>query len=234
MELEGKRMRMEQASREEDLMIFDGEAQRMYVVDAAKKTYHLLDEATAKAMGAKISAQMAAIPPEVRERMKAAGMDPGTPKATPKHTWSIEKAGGSATVARHACQYYRLLKDGKPAGHGEEVCLIAWGGDVRREDFVAWPEFGKFLEKTLGAMMSGIGGDRGMGNMGEQMFGAWFSTAPGFPGQSVKVDASGKRTVDWEITSIERRAIPAGRFAPPAGYKQVAMDEEMPGPKHGK
>jgi hypothetical protein len=228
LELEGKRLRTESAGEAERIMLFDGEAQRMILLDPVRKTSRTMDEATARQTGDRLGQQLAKLPPEARRRLQAAAGQ-GTPAgASSRHRWSLEAAGGSTTVAGRPCRFYRLVRDGKvdEAGrHHDELCLIPWGGDLRREDFASWTALGTFFERLTAAMTSGLGGGAAPGHPGERFFGAWFQDAPGFPGQTVEVDASGKRTVDWELTSIERRSLPADRFAVPGGYREVAPEE---------
>jgi hypothetical protein len=233
MDLEGKRLRTDASDGHERTMVFDGEAQRMLLIDSGKKTYRVMDETTARAAADKLGQELAKLPPEAREKLKAAlaSRKEGAP-AAPHHRWSLEATGGSGTAAGRSCRYYRVLKDGKPdegsRGHGE-VCLIPWGGDLRREDFAAWAALGVFSEKLASAMAGGLtgGATGGAGRSAQtgRLFGAWFGEAPGLPGLSAHLDGSGQRVEDWELTSIERRAFPADHFAAPPGYRRVDQGE---------
>jgi len=231
MELEGKRMRTESTGSSERITLFDGQAQRLLLVNPEKKSYRVMDEASAKRTADQMAARLAQLPPEVRARLQA---QPGAGATPARHRWTIEKTGASATVAGRACTFYRVLKDGKAegtGGHRQEFCLIAWGGDLRRDDFAALAAMGLFAEKLASTMASGLGGGRGPGDLDGRLFGGWFADAPGFPGQAVRIDASGARTVDWELVSVERRSIPADRFAPPAGFEEQSLDAEGGAPR---
>lgn len=226
-ELDGKKMRAEQGDKRR-LMIFDGDAQRLYMAEPDKKVYQVVDEASARAQGEQLRSQMSNLPPAIREKMRAAGMGAGAPAPAATHVYKLEKTGESATVIDRPCEFYRVLRDGKPMDASNEMCLIPWGGSLRKSDFVAWHEMGKFSEHVLSSFMAGMGRSTSSA-MGGSFFGAWFEDSPGVPGESVKVDSSGKRKVVWALTSVEHRSLPASDFVPPADYREESM---MPGGSH--
>jgi len=50
-----------------------------------------------------------------------------------------------------------------------------------------------------------------------------------FPLRAVDTDASGKETSRMEVTKIEKKAVDDALFAPPAGYRTLAMPHGIPG-----
>jgi hypothetical protein len=125
---------------------------------------------------------------------------------------TFERAGGSDSAAGIRCDWYRLAVGGKPTG--EESCYAPWDSvGVKKAEF-------KVFEK-LEAFARSMADAAGMPSAGEG-FRDRFDRAPGAPIIEARV-VDGKRQVERKLVSIERGAIPADRFAPPAGFSESQM-----------
>lgn len=221
-ELEGKKLRSSPENRQDGhWAIFDGENHVLYAFDEKDKSYRRIDEATASEMGKRLKdvaeRAKAKMTPEQRAQLEAFLAAQEGSKKPKEHTWNFERTGGSEKVAGFSCDDYRVLRDGSPNG---EACFIRWGsGAFRKEDFQAVQEMGRFLEKTFAEMSEAEG--RGKPRAWRTEWITHFvDTGPGFPAVMDRVEKDGKRTRGMQLVKIERKSIEAGRFAPPADYRE--------------
>lgn len=225
-EMEGKKLRThsDEGRRHGSWTLFDGDKQVLYSVDDEKKAYHRMDQASGTAMAKQMNDAMekakARMTPEQRAQLEAMmeGRQSGAPNAAPKeHTFKFERTKGGQKVAGYSCDNYRVLRDGKPQS---EVCFVPWGtGALRKEDFVAFQEMGRFLEKTFSSMAerSGAGARPHRSSEWATHF---LGTAPGFPAVMDRLEEGGRRTREMRLVKVERTSLPPDRFAPPADYRE--------------
>lgn len=226
-ELEGKKLRSlpQGGHHGRASVIFDGDRHVFYSVDDEKKTYQRMDEASGAEMATGLKDAMeqakAKMTPEQRAQMEAFLSQQGTQSgkaASKEHAWKFERAPGGEKVAGHACDKYRVLRDGKLHS---EACFVPWGGAFRKDDFQAFQEMGRFLEKTFGAVSESQG--HGRKSLSDDWVTRFVETAPGFPAVMDRVGENGERTREMRLVKIERASLAAGRFAPPADYREKKL-----------
>ena len=233
--LDGNKLRTEEIGGDQagDVMIYDGDAQKMIIIDVKAKTYTEMTPAKLKAQISEANAQMkdsmAKMPAEQRAQMKAAmeKMDPETRKrmeammsggslqqvAGPKKT-RFEKTGKQQTVAGYACEGFRQLTDNKVEMQG---CFIPWSAAaVAKADMGSLTKMREFIHEG------------GQGLMDAAPF-ALLAEMPGFPGDWARVNKDGTESNKMSLTSIKRGSISADNFKVPAGYTENELEH---GPKH--
>jgi len=185
-------------------MVFDGEAQKMLEIDPAARKYTELTQADAQVLAEQMQAAMAHVPPEQRARIEA--MRAARAEAV-KHDVKYQPTGKRDTVAGYACQGYTVIRDGEEKREG---CFIPWGSAVKKEDFAALNEMGKFLDTIYSRAY-------GAPTQGELRITEQIERAPGFPAVIEQV-SGGKRQPEHRLVSIKRTSISADVFQAPAGY----------------
>jgi dsDNA-binding SOS-regulon protein len=221
-ELEGKKLRsLSHGDRDEGhSAIFDGDQHVFYALDDKDKSYRRMDEASANSLSDVMEKAKARMTPEQRAQMDAylaKQQGAQTAAAAKQHTFTFEREAGSESVAGYTCQDYRVLRDGAPESEG---CFVPWeAGVLKKTDFEALQEMGRFFEKTVGSL-TGAGSGGGFA-------GGWVTrfvdTAPGFPAVMRRVDKDGKQTHEMRLVKIERTTLAASRFSPPADYREKPM-----------
>lgn len=204
------------------VMLRDGAAKKMYLVDAVKKTVVAIAEQDPKEMEAKqaqfraqMQAQLAQLPPEQRARVEAtmlgqAGAPAGKEAA---FTWEKKKTP-ARKVSGFSCEDYVIKRDGKTRG---EACYASWKSiGLTAEDF----------KETMTKAMPAPGG---ASPMGQQAFEAE-AAAPGFPVWRAFLDEQGQITAQTTVKSVSKTALPAETFEIPKGYTEKSMAEMM-GPR---
>lgn len=189
----------------------------MTTVIPSRKSYMVLDAAQVAA-GAKqaadamkqMEAQLASLPPQMREMMKQQMPNMGTGR--PLIEMKVNRTGRSDNKAGHACQMVEIVITGLPmAGPmGQEHCVVEPGklgipaADL--ETIKAMAVFAKEMTKDLGQM---VGGMPDLAEMG------------GWP-----VWTKEKRTgASWGLKTVTTGAVAPGLFAVPAGYKQEQLPQ---------
>lgn len=217
--VEGSRMRMEHGGEGGVVWLFDAEKKQLTILDPKAKTYSEANEADMKAAGARFKAQMdaarrqmesamAKMPPAQRAQMEAMMAKRGqTSKTPPPEPTSFEPTGAKSTVAGFACDGYREVRGGQTRAEG---CYIPWGPAVSREDLKPLRAMSEFMSDMIPPGM-----DAGRATIADQ-----FGKAPGFPALRAAVDASGKKSDEERLVSLTRGAVPADKFAVPAGFKE--------------
>lgn len=221
--VEGNKMRIESNRGKESLMIYDGDQQKMYLLQPEKKTYSeitpqtirsatdrarkQLDEAKTKMtpeQRKQYEEMMNKLPADQRERMaQAIGQQPAKEKPSDLK-W--ERTGTKDTVAGYPCEGFREIKDGKPEAEG---CFIPWSaGAITKADLAPFKKMEQFLAES-----GTTPPDKRLSTF------ARLENGPGFPGvwKSADSDAKAKQTV----TSIKRGGISSDKFQIPAGYTKT-------------
>jgi hypothetical protein len=221
---DGDRARIENPEREAQMtsVIIDATGKKMTLIDDRAKTYVEVTEEDLKrirgqmaGMRAQLQERMKTMPPEQRKKMEEAMSQMGAgggagaggePAKPPTHTWKFEALGQKKTVNGIACQMYKVIRDGKPH---EEDCISPWSaGLVKKSDFEGLRKFGEEMASGMG--VSGA-------KHSNQIF-EGIDRYPGVPITRVTLNDDGSRGEEEQIKSIKRDAIPASRFATPAGY----------------
>jgi hypothetical protein len=223
--IEGNKMRVEgnkSENRKESLMIYDGDAQKMMIVDPDKKTYSeitpqalhsfsdrmqkQMEEAKAKMtpeQRKQLDEMMNKMPPEQRQMM---GKPADPPPAKPKEQLKWERTGTTQTVAGYTCEGYREIKDGKVDAEG---CYLPWSaGAITKADMAPFKKMEQFVEQS--GMKSP---DRRLTTF------ARLEEAPGFPVVWKPADSEGKPK--QTVTSIKRGTVASDKFQVPAGYTKT-------------
>jgi len=221
-EFEAERMRSEE---EGGVDIFDGK--RMLQLNVQDRSYRVVDAESTKATVAGAKAQidgyLNALPPEQRAQAEKAMAQQRDGAKLPAVTY--QRAGGSGTAAGVRCDWYRTLLDGQAGPSAEEACYAAWGSlGLQKSDF-------KVLDK-LAAFARSMAEAAGVPPQGQAAYREGFDRMPGFPVIEAKVE-DGRRVVTSTLTEVKRGAIPADRFGPPAGFRQVPTDQFRSAPKRG-
>jgi hypothetical protein len=196
-QIEGNRMRVES---KDGVMIFDGDAKRLYQLDPAHRNYREMTEGDLKDMRAELEKAVKEMPPEMRAQVEAQ-MGAGRRDRKPAVKW--EKTGRSDKGLGRSCAVYREIVDGKPTG---EVCVVPFDAlGVRREDFQVFEAMADFVRS--------FGDQQAVGSV------EW-RDVPGMPVVTWDVDG-GKRTEEFRATKLQKASVPADRFKPPAGWEKV-------------
>jgi len=222
--VDGNKMRIDSGRDRENrgpqVTIFDGDAQKMILVNTEQKTYSELTREQLKAYTSQAQRQMQdsmpKLTPEQRQKMdqmmaQISGATPESKKSDePKRKW--ETTGSHSTVAGFPCEGFKELRDGKVHGEG---CYIPWNaGAITKADFAPMKKLGDFLAD------SGMGGKAAV----QREF-LEIEKLPGFPGVWVEISEDGKKENKSTVTSVKRGSISADKFQPPAGYTK---SEKMP------
>jgi hypothetical protein len=208
---EGNRLRIERGAEPRQVMIWDGDAQTLYQLDPAGRTYSRISQDDARKLAEQLQQALAKLPPAERARVEE-GLKQNA--GANRRTTTYEATGAARTVAGLACQEYRVLREGKLE---EEGCFVPWGpGAVTKADLAPLVSFGKFMERFL-AQAYGAAAERAGGlRIAEEL-----DRAPGFPAHVRHVDAEGKAAGEERLTKLERTTVPAERFGVPSGYTKV-------------
>lgn len=235
--LDGNKMRIETAEQKDTAIIYDGDAQKMLVIEPDQKQYGEMTPQALKASmdeaSKKMQEQMTKITPEQRKQMDEAlsKMDPesrkrieammagkgGSPPASAKSEakkpdvkW--EQTGTQQTVAGYRCKGFKEIRDGKAQAQG---CFIAWdAGAVTKADLAPMVKMQEFWSQV------------GWGPGSTGRFG-WteLQQMPGFPGVWSTLGANGEVENEHVVSSVKRGSVSGDKFQPPAGFKKVEMTQ---------
>jgi len=226
--LEGNKMRVESDKGRSPggLVIYDGDQQKMLILDPAKKTYSEMTPEGFKAMTKSMTARleeakakmtpeqrkqmddmMAKMSPEQRKQLEGAMGGSGSPPAekpkAPQLKW--ERTGTKQTVAGYPCEGFKEIKDGKPDAEG---CYIPWNaGAVSKSDLGPMRKMDEFISQSGLTAPS----QRGLTTFTQ------LDQMPGFPGIWIRT-SSGEAKEEQRVTDIKRGSIPADKFQLPSGY----------------
>jgi hypothetical protein len=223
-QIEKTRMRTEVTgpNGRKNIMVFDGSAQVMRMIDEGGKTYSEMTKADVDRMSAQMAGAMAQLqeqmknmPPEARARMEAMmqGAGRGISGMAAAQRPEYHKAGGTDKVGRWTCEKYEGMKNGAKTS---EICTVdpsATG--FTAADFEITKQFAEFFSKM---MPQGLERIFSVGTAGPTGF-------SGFPVRTVNYDNSGKVTSTMELTEVSRQNFADSLFAVPAGFQK----REFPG-----
>jgi hypothetical protein len=227
--VEGNKMRVETeagADTPSNTMIYDGDAQKMLILDPEKKTYseltpqslktaqerakHSMEQAMAKMTPEQRKQMEKMMTPEQRAQMEQFMSGGKEPKASevkePDVKW--ERTGTKETVAGFPCEGFKEMKSGKLDAQG---CYIPWGaGAITKDDLAPVLKIREFMTQAeMNMPAADVGGFTRL------------EKGPGFPGRWQKVAASGEKESAQSVTNVKRGTISPDKFRLPDGYKKV-------------
>ncbi len=223
--VEGNKMRVdsEPASGKKSTMIFDGDQQKMLLIDPEKKTYSEITPQAVKGVQAqarqRAQEQMAKLSPEQRKQMEQM-MTPeqrkqmqdlisGRSQAEAKQAdikWA--RTGAKQTVAGFPCEGFKELKDGKVDAEG---CYIPWSaGAVTKADLAPVHKLQEFMTQAgLNVPQPGLSNFMRL------------EEGPGFPGSWERVSDTGQKEHKESVSSVRRGGVSSDKFQLPAGYTKT-------------
>ncbi|HVH26484.1 MAG TPA: hypothetical protein VM818_06990 [Vicinamibacterales bacterium] len=220
-QIEKTRMRAESTdpSGAQRIIVFDGTAQVIRMIDPAKKTYTELTKAEVDRLGsqmndmmAKMQEQMKGMPPGMREKMEAMMRGRGMPGAAAAAKTEYRKTG-TGKVAKWTCDQYDGLVNNQKTS---EVCTVdpkALG--FTAADFEVTKQLAEFFRQL-------------MPQNAEQMFSIGANDPQGFSGVPVRrVYSIGPNQTVSELSEVSRQTFADSLFAVPTGYQKQTFS--MPG-----
>jgi len=219
-QIEKTRMRNERGiGGKPQIIIFDGTAQVIRMIDPERKTYRELTKADVDRLGSQMSGAMAQVqeqmknlPPEQRERMEAMMRGRGLGTAAVKTEY---RRNGTDKVGKWTCDKYDGYKKDEKVS---EICTVPVATlGLTAADFEITrlaAQFFQQLTPQLGEQLLSIG-----------------SPEQGFSGIPVKtVVTVGQRQITTEVTDVARKTFPDDGYAVPAGYQK----QELPVGRRGR
>lgn len=218
LEIEGPNLAMSvQGGEGEGRLIYRGDAREMIFEDHAEGTYTVIDEATLERIAGQMNAAMAQmeamlenLPEEQRamvRQMQERGM-PGMPGMDAMERPEVETrpTGRSDTRNGYPVEEWEVLEDGEVA---RRMWVTPWdevdGGDEAR---VAMTGMVEFFEAFIEAMPRMPGGPM-IQNPFRNM-----DVTGGIPVWTQEIGSDGSVEMESELTSSERRTLPASTFEP--------------------
>lgn len=206
------------------VMLRDGEAKKMYLIDHDKKAAVVVTEEDSKAQEerqaafkAQLEQQLSKLPPEQRARMEQGLLAQVAPPKQKVVPFTYEKKRGAARkVGAFTCEDYVIKRDGAVRG---EACYATWKSvGLNAQDFqktiaeaTPKPTFG-------GAAMQGAPDAEAE------------AAAPGFPVWRKFLDEQGAVTAETTVKSVSKEALGADKFEVPKGYELKSIaDQARPG-----
>lgn len=202
--VEGKKLRAENPN---GMIIFDGDAQKLWTIDPNQKSYSEITEADAarvkemrERMEKQMREQMDRMPPEQRSQMEEALERRKQEIDRPPRALTFEPLEGTKKNNRgFSCKPYRVIENGKPI---EEICFIPWkDAGVSLQDFEAFNAYEQFLKK--------LGADSGSQNRIFQDL----KQSPGIPAIVTTLPSENAPARSQELTELKRETIPPAQFA---------------------
>ena len=214
-QIEKTRMRAESegANGAKTIVVFDGGAQIMRMIDVEKKSYMEMTKADVDRAGAQMAGAMAQmqeqmknLPPAQRAQMEAMMKNmPGM--AAPAKT--EYRKTGTAQVGKWTCDKYDGYQNGQKTS---EICtvdpkVLGFG----MADFQVTQQLSEFFQKL-------------MPQQAEQMFSLGRNDPQGFSGVPVRrvLTILGRETV-VELTDVSRQTFADSTYAVPQGFQKTAF-----------
>jgi hypothetical protein len=206
-------------------MIFHGAEREMLMIDHARKSYIVIDEATLKDLVGQVSAAMQQVeeamknmPPEQRammeQMMKQRGMGPAP--AAPKPT-ELRRTGERGDQHGFAAEKYEVLRDGRKI---REVWVTPWDRiDGANDARAVFEEMADMMKETMEALAkSPMGGALADQNSFEHL-----KALGGYPVVTREFDENGTLETETVLKSATRKELAPADFQPPAGYAKQTM-----------
>lgn len=213
-QLERTRVRTETAgaSGVKQIVIFDGNAQVLRMIDPARKTYTEMTKADVDRLGdqmagatAQMQQQMKNMPPDERARMEAMMRGRGMPGAA--ETKTVYRKTGTDKVGKWTCDKYEGYRGTQKTS---EVCTVdpsALG--LTAADFDVTRQLAAFFQKIMPQNADRV---FSIGRLEDQGF-------SGVPVRRVSF-AGGQQQSVTELTEVTRQTFTDAVFAVPAGFQK--------------
>ena len=195
----GNKARWEGMDNGKNIMVFDGDAHTMMMIDPAKKTYMTITHADMD--------QMAAMMTPVADRGKDSKKDDDD-----FHV-DLAKTGRTETVAGVTCEVWHGTSTRKGEEKKEGEACVAKGVGFSLYDLML---NNPMTKRMRGSMQESMGKYKDMMSGGKGLL------------KMTSIE-SGKSTVDMEATKIEKKSVDDDAFKPPAGYTGQSMGQMMQG-----
>lgn len=191
------------------ILIIRMDREKIYTVNAEKKTYTEMTFAEMEAFANKMKSQMGGVKDQLREKLKdlppeqrklmEEKMGAYMQNAPTDQKVDLKLTGEQKVIAGHPCKKYSASQAGK------ELASFWVASDVRGFDNMRkdWMEFSKRMVSMSG--MSALADA--------------YQKIDGFP---METDAAGG--VTSVVTKVENRSTPAGEFEVPSGYTRTTLD----------
>lgn len=215
--LDRNRMRAETAdpTGNKRVVVFDGAAQVLRIIDDQAKTYREITKADVDRLGGmpdvmtQMQQQMQNLPPEQRAQieamMKARGGISGAGGPSGKTEY---KKVGTDRVGKWTCDKYEGVRNGQKTS---EVCTV----DPKVLGFTAADlEVPKQLAEFFSKLMP---------HAEDRMFRVGTGDDKSFAGVPVRTVSLGPQPSVTEVTDVSRQSLPDSTFAVPAGYQKTAF-----------
>lgn len=213
-QIEKNRMRAETIGQNgrKQVVIFDGTAQVLRILDDEAKTYQELTKADVDRLAAQMSGAMAQMqqqmqnmPPEQRARIEAMmqGRGMGAAAATPTEYKKV----GTDKVGKWTCDKYEGTQNGQKTS---EVCTVAPSAvGFTPADFEVTRQLAEFFSKIVP-------------QASERLFKLGSNEPNGYSGIPVRTVtfSNGQPQMTAEVTDATRANIPDSVFAVPSGYEK--------------
>ena len=226
--IDGERVRMEMTGMGPEgtgtaVIIFRGDRNVMWSVDAKRQSYTEVDRAKMQEMRAQSDAaraQMRAgrdkLPPAERARMQAM-LAASEAQATKLDPPTIKDTGRADKVSGFACREFEVSRHGVKES---EICVADWKtAGVTKADLASVGKLGKFQAESLEGMQARREGDDVL---------ALFDALDGLPVR-VRSFRGGQPRAEFHVLKIEHKALDAKLFEPPDGYKKRTFSISVPG-----
>ncbi len=215
-QIEPTRIRIERAGATGQVMVFDGDAQVMRIINPANKTYTELTKADMERLGAQMNQMMTQMqdqlknmPPEQRAQIESMMRGRGAAAMMGQAPKIEYQRAGSGHVGTWDCTKYDGLQDGKKVS---ELCTVSPSAlGFSQNDFQVTQQMADFFKAftppgmTANELFSVGGGDLG------------------FSGVPVSRTSVGPPEVSSELVSVEHQSFADAIFAVPDGYRKQAL-----------
>jgi hypothetical protein len=215
-QIEKTRMRadMMNAGGRKQVIVFDGNAQVLRIIDDEAKTYNEITKADVDQIASQMAGamsmmqqQMANMPPEQRAQMEAMMRGRGMPAGGAQPKTEYVKTG-TDKVGKWTCTKYDAMRGGAKTA---EMCTVdpkALG--FTADDFTVTKQLGEFFGKLIP-------------QQSDQLFRLGSVDEKGFEGLPVRVVGTGPQASTTEVTDASRQSFPDSLFTVPAGYQKQAF-----------
>jgi Domain of unknown function (DUF4412) len=227
-QIEKTRMRSElsTAGGRHQIVVFDGTAQVLRIIDDEAKTYTEMSKADAERMRAQMDGAMAQmqeqmknLPPEQRARMEALLKGRGAAMMGASGPPTEYKKVGTDKVGKWTCDKYEGTKNGQKVS---ELCTVGPGAlGFTATDFDVTRQLGEFFSSMMPQAADGL-----------FRMGSAAPTPNSFSGLPVRFVSftNGVQGIVSEVTDASRQNFPDALFQVPAGYQK----REFPGVGRGR
>lgn len=203
------------------VMLRDGEAKKLYLIDHDKKAVVVVTEEDSKAQEerqaafkAQLEQQLSKLPPEQRARLEQGLLAQSAPPKQKAVPFTYEKKGGAARkVGTFTCEDYVIKREGAVRG---EACFATWKSvGLNAQDFKK-----TIAEATPKPTFGGLSMQGSPDAEAE-------AAAPGFPVWRKFVDEQGAVTAETTVKSVSKAALAADKFEVPKGYAQRSVADQL-------